>query len=856
MRSTRATAVKREERERPDQADGDADDARPGRARSAGDHDGQHRQHAGRHDRGEPGDDRHQQEHVTAVRLARAPFERSAASSPAFVADVTRIAGPPLDAAPPLCNHRCETVRARGRQVRRSVGLDGLERRVVAEIADARDELVALVCDLIAFDTTARALRRPAARRGAAAAPPRRLLERHGADIDLWEPAPEDVDLPRMLPPGLRFDGRPQLSARFAGAGGGRSLLLNGHVDVVSAEPRSTWTSDPLTGTVRDGRLYGRGACDMKGGVGAMVFAAIALARAGVRLRGDLLVCTTTDEESFGAGGVAAVRRGVRADAAIVTEASGGDVWYACRGSLNPRLVVEGRPGHAGVHQPHWRDGGAVNAIHKTTYLLDGLRRLEEEWRTRADSTHPDLGPTDCVPTTIAGGDWFVSHPATCVTTLHIAYVPGMADADGWGSRVEAEVEQRRRDAGRRRLLARGAPAPPGVDVRRAAVGDRPGRARVHHGAGAVADVGWQGRPAGTDFWHDGATFALLAGMPVVCLGPGAIQSAHTVDEHVEVDDLVRCAAGSGRNRHALLRDGLRWPLARTRRVGDRARRQAQLAARPSPADGHGGRRTRGGHGQRARRRRARRADAAGEDAGVARAPRAAGRGAARPRPARPSASALGPRLFALADLRRRPGAARVARPVLAALAHARRRARAARGALRRRRASVESVSPDAALQAASASAACAPAATTCRPARAAPRRRRGGAREAQPAPGGRPDGRPRTARAAGYVRLDDEPEAGLLGLAVPVRAGRRDRRALEVSAPSARLAPRSTRPRLLTAAAVRLSAALAAARRPVAELGGQLGGRLRHGAPDLLDPGQQAEARAGDRQRDARSRP
>ena len=187
-------------------------------------------------------------------------------------------------------------------------------------------------------------------------------------------------------------------------------------------------------------------------------------------------------------------------------------------------------------------DGGAVNAIQKTTYLLDGLRQLEEEWRTRADSTHVDLGPTDCVPTTIAGGDWIVTHPATCVTTLHIAYVPGMADADGWGSRVEAEVEAHVA------ALAAADPwlaeHPPRVewtyDVPPAELD--PSHPVCTTALGAVADVGWQGRAAGTDFWHDGATFARLAGMPVVCLGPGAIQSAHTVDEHVEVADLVRCA--------------------------------------------------------------------------------------------------------------------------------------------------------------------------------------------------------------------------------------------------------------------------------------------------------------------------
>ena len=107
---------------------------------------------------------------------------------------------------------------------------------------------------------------------------------------------------------------------------------------MVPSEPRERWTSDPNRAEVRDGNLYGRGACDMKGGVAAMVFAAEVLARLGVRLRGDLVVNTVTDEESSGAGGLAAVRHGVRADAGIVTEPTG------VRGvDVLPRLAVTRR---------------------------------------------------------------------------------------------------------------------------------------------------------------------------------------------------------------------------------------------------------------------------------------------------------------------------------------------------------------------------------------------------------------------------------------------------------------------------------------------------------------------------------
>jgi acetylornithine deacetylase len=141
--------------------------------------------------------------------------------------------------------------------------------------------------------------------------------------------------------------------------------VLNGHIDVVSAEPRASWTSDPFSAEIRNRRLYGRGACDMKGGIASMVFAVQTLAALGVELAGDLLVATNTDEESSGAGGTALVEHGLKADAGIVTEPTGFDTWVACRGSEYGMITVPGRPGHAEVKQPDWRRGRGRQPIEK-----------------------------------------------------------------------------------------------------------------------------------------------------------------------------------------------------------------------------------------------------------------------------------------------------------------------------------------------------------------------------------------------------------------------------------------------------------------------------------------------------------
>jgi acetylornithine deacetylase len=416
------------------------------------------------------------------------------------------------------------------------------EQRVVDEIAGRRDELVALLTDLIAFDTTAREVDDPPRDEAALQGYLGDRLGRVGASVDLWEPAPGELAAGRMVPPGLGFEGRPQLAARFAGTGGGPSLMFNGHIDVVSPEPLDGWTSHPHRAEIRDGRLYGRGACDMKGGVASMTFAAQVLAELGVKLAGDLTVCTVTDEESTGAGGLAAVAHGVRADAGIVTEPSNFDVWVACRGSLIPTIRIPGRAGHAGIRAPHWQDGGAVNAIDKSRIVLDALARLEADWRERADNRHPFLSPGDIIATVIAGGEWIVSYPSSVDLTYHVAYLPANADADGWGTRVEREIEDCvARAAATDPWLAENPPTfswAPEVPAAEVPV-DAP-IVDVLLAAGRA--VGRPGRPSGLDNWHDGATFTRFGGTPCVCYGTGTLDCAHRPNESVPVDDLVSCA--------------------------------------------------------------------------------------------------------------------------------------------------------------------------------------------------------------------------------------------------------------------------------------------------------------------------
>ena len=428
--------------------------------------------------------------------------------------------------------------------------LNELEQRVCAEIEARSDELVQLACDLIGFDTTARSPGDPpreeaplqlylAGRLGAA-----------GAHAELIEPDPRELEGKPLFPPGLDFAGRPQLVARFRGAGGGPSLLFNGHIDVVSAEPLDRWASPPFEAEVRDGRVYGRGSCDMKGGIACMVFAAEVLADLKVRLAGDLVVATNTDEESSGAGALALVERGLRADAGVVAEPTGFDVWIACRASSYATITVPGRPGHAEVSQPDWRDGGAVNAIEKAQIVLDAIRALREEWAARSDLRHPRLSAPDVVPTMISAGEWPVTYPAECRITVALLCVPQQTDEHGWPQPVEREVEE---------WIARAAAADPWLREHPPWISWWPNRTMsleippeeriVSVMSETTADIGRPGKLAGLDSWYDGATFTRLGGFPAIAYGPPGFDPdgasiPHTMDEYVPVDGLIDCAKG------------------------------------------------------------------------------------------------------------------------------------------------------------------------------------------------------------------------------------------------------------------------------------------------------------------------
>ena len=265
------------------------------------------------------------------------------------------------------------------------------------------------------------------------------FLEKMGFTTDVWEPDWRELKQYKGKPgyyEGRDFTNRPNLFAEYKGEGGGRALLLTGHIDVVSAA--SGWTRDAFGGDIEDGKLFGRGAVDMKGGVAAMLMAARAVIESGVKLKGDIRVGTVSDEEAGGMGSLAFIHKGYRADGAIMTEATDMLVSPLCRGILWGRLTIKGRSGHIEIKQGDWRDGGAVDSIELARMYLNAIEAKNKEW-SGMDSKHHPYIPIPCRINIaqINAGEYPTTYASQCDIVFNIQYLPAERDENLLGGNVK-----------------------------------------------------------------------------------------------------------------------------------------------------------------------------------------------------------------------------------------------------------------------------------------------------------------------------------------------------------------------------------------------------------------------------------
>jgi acetylornithine deacetylase/succinyl-diaminopimelate desuccinylase-like protein len=337
------------------------------------------------------------------------------------------------------------------------------------------------------------------------------------------------------------------------GAGGGRSLLVNGHVDTVAPFKPDRWTTgDPWKAEVRDGRLYGLGSTDMKGGLVAAALAATALAAAGIRLKGELQIHAVVGEEtmSHGLGTSAVLEAGYVAEGAIVVEPTSQPlpltVSPVAAGNFNLGIDVTGFATHGGNRGPSIRAGGpgmaaGVNAVEKAILIVRALQQLEDEWGT--SKRHPAFpaGFFSLSPGVFHGdaGVPSVGYLAEQASVGYLVWYPPGDTPEAVRAEIEAQVA---RAAGSDPWLRLHPPVlrwesnwpvsdtAPGhplvrtlVEARGAVLGPLPPGMPDTSGFNACCD----------------AAFIEAKGIASVIFGPGDLRYAHAMDEHVNLAEIV-----------------------------------------------------------------------------------------------------------------------------------------------------------------------------------------------------------------------------------------------------------------------------------------------------------------------------
>ncbi|MBB4933347.1 succinyl-diaminopimelate desuccinylase [Lipingzhangella halophila] len=335
-----------------------------------------------------------------------------------------------------------------------------------------------------------------------------------------WEPEMTEV-----------APGRPNVVAVVEGGGGpGPTLMFEGHTDVVTEGCRADWTVDPYGGEVHDGRLYGRGAADMKAGVAAMLYAVAALRAAGP-FPGRIKVCALADEEGMmlGAKHFAASPTAADVDSAIVCEPEEGEICLAAKGAIRLRVEFTGTMAHGAMPQH------ARNPVPAVGSLFTALARYEEEL-TRQHGTHEHLGRIHVTPTVVHGGDPDQVNviPAHATAYLDVRTIPAVDHAT-----LISRVRELAAEVAADRAL--------GADVTvvddRPAVEVAPDAPVVAALAGAhEAVTGEPPRYGGVPGATDGTILARDARIPNVVYGPGGKWIAHQANEFVAVSDIVRFA--------------------------------------------------------------------------------------------------------------------------------------------------------------------------------------------------------------------------------------------------------------------------------------------------------------------------
>ena len=369
-----------------------------------------------------------------------------------------------------------------------------------------------------------------------------RHLQRMGLAAEMWDLDPNELKSQQTFAPvEWDYSGRPNVSARLSPAGqGGRSLVLNGHIDVVSPEPAGWWSYDPWGATISEGRMYGRGALDMKGGLVAALLAMQAIIDLGSELRGPVIFESVIEEECTGNGTLASRLRSGPVDGAVIPELTDLRALTATPGVIWFEVTVRGKPAYVG------EAGKYVNAVETAAALMERLKppmvqELNEAFTHPAYADYPQALTLSVGK--ISGGDWPSNVPLECRFTCRMSF------PIGWSlEQVQTFVESHlKRAASKDRWLAEHLPAVryPGFRALGWVMDDNVGETRstlIQTLAGCHQAV--TGKRLERDVFlatADARYFNVAQGEQAVYYGPSG-GNWHAPDEYVELESILTVA--------------------------------------------------------------------------------------------------------------------------------------------------------------------------------------------------------------------------------------------------------------------------------------------------------------------------
>ena len=357
-------------------------------------------------------------------------------------------------------------------------------------------------------------------------------------DVDTFAVKPEDLEKhPAFSDDGFPFDNRINVIGKWKGAAApgklGRSLILNGHVDVVSPGDENLWTDSPWSGKVADGKIYGRGSTDMKAGIAAAIFAIEALKKLRIELAGDIVIESVVGEETGGCGTLAGILKGYRADAAIIIEPTALKICPVQSGALSFRLHVKGRAMHGCMKNK------GVSAIAKFYHLFKSIEVFEQRRHQHyRNPLYPD--PMNVAPISIGvlkSGEWHSTVPDQLVAEGRYGIFPDESvehakEQFATMIRLAAEQDDWMRDH------------PPHVEWF---------EGQFESGQTSLDDpiihvlsechqliAGEKPKIEGVTYGSDLRLFTNHGHIPAVLYGPGDVIDAHTVDECIVIEEVMR----------------------------------------------------------------------------------------------------------------------------------------------------------------------------------------------------------------------------------------------------------------------------------------------------------------------------